>query len=295
VLAPHRQSVNVGGVPVDTLIRLGVIGVLVSAVAMAASFRAQTPLALRSIEAEATQFKVTMSDGRVLRSPQLVGATLLVAIGAETRRLRIDAVETDPGDPQKGRQPAPNVFLHTLSVEAADGSWQNICLPGPDDRRQAFPLAGRAAPDATIQPAERGAFEITCTGGAQGKCVRFGYGPRQGTFQDTPDGASPYDLYNACVRMVRADCSGDGRGTKRDGTLIDPYDAFGIQRADTGLEFEAGWTRDGAVCVSHVRVRENISLDESDKLPTLRNRTGDACTEEFARAHGALIFNRSRP
>jgi hypothetical protein len=152
VLAPHRQSVNVGGVPVDTLIRLGVIGVLVSAVAMAASFRAQTPLALRSIEAEATQFKVTMSDGRVLRSPQLVGAARLVAIGAETRRLRIDAVETDPGDPQKGRQPAPNVFLHTLSVEAADGSWQNICLPGPDDRRQAFPLAGRAAPDATIQP-----------------------------------------------------------------------------------------------------------------------------------------------
>ena len=29
--------------------------------------------------------------------------------------------------------------------------------------------------------------------------------------------------------------------------------------------------------------------------PALRGRTGAICTEEFARAHGALVFNRSRP
>ena len=27
------------------------------------------------------------------------------------------------------------------------------------------------------------------------------------------------------------------------------------------MEFEAGWTAEGAACVRHVRVKENISLD----------------------------------
>ena len=239
---------------------------------------------LQSIEADRTQFKVTLTDGRELRSPDLVGATLTVAVRGNIRRMRIDAVETDPG--------APQVFLHTLSVEAADGSWENICKPGPDGRRQAFPLAGRAHADATIRPAEQGAFEITCTGGAQGKCVRFGYGA-----WDAPQGTSGHDLYNACVRMVRADYSGEGNGTTRDGMLIDLYDRFGIQRSDNDprLEFEAGWNKDGAVCVRHVRVKDNVTLDALEQLPALRGRIGTVCTEEFAREHGAVMFNRSRP
>ena len=108
-----------------------------------------------------------------------------------------------------------------LSVQAADGSWSNICNPGPDGRRQTFPLAGRARADATIAPAAPGAFEITCTGGAQGKCVRFGHYP----WNAVHDGPS-YDLYDTCVRMVRADYAGDGRGTTRDGQSIDLYDRF---------------------------------------------------------------------
>jgi hypothetical protein len=247
---------------------------------------------LKLIEAEGTQFKVTLTDGRVLRSLELVGATLTIATGDGSHRLRIDAVETDPGDPARGHPPASDVFLHTLSMQAADGSWSNICNPGPDSRRQAFPLTGRVRSDATIGPASPGAFEITCTGGAQGKCVRFGYHP----WNVAEDGPS-YDLYNACVRLVRADYAGDGRGTTRDGQSIDLYDSFSIQKPDNdpGQEFEAGWSRDGAVCVRHVRVKDNVSLDELEKLPALRNRTGEVCTEEFARAHGAIIFNRSAP
>ena len=99
------------------------------------------------------------------------------------------------------------------------------------------------------------------------------------------------------MRMVRADYSGDGKGTTRDGMLIDLYDVAGIEldTGPSGMDFEAGWTKDGAVCVRHVRVKENTSLDALEKLTSLRGRTGAVCTEQFARAHGAVIFNRSWP
>ena len=49
--------------------------------------------------------------------------------------------------------------------------------------------------------AEPGVLELTCTGGAQAKCVRFGYRP----WETGPDGRPMRGLYNACVRMVRAE------------------------------------------------------------------------------------------
>lgn len=62
-----------------------------------------------SIEAEETRFKVTLSDGQILRSPDLIGAVLTIDAGKEAMRVRIDAVERDP---ERGR-----VWLHTLSVQ----------------------------------------------------------------------------------------------------------------------------------------------------------------------------------
>lgn len=138
-----------------------------------------------------------------------------------------------------------------------------------------------------------GIFAITCTAGAQGKCVRLGYRP----WERGPDGHSLRGLYNACIRMVRADYGGDGQGTTRDGTVIDPYDDWRIQTADMveGQDLEAAWVPDGAVCVRHVRIRENMSIEELEqRYPWLRGRTGPVCTEEFGRSHGALLFNRSR-
>ena len=79
---------------------------------------------------------------------------------------------------------------------------------------------------------------------------------------------------------------------------IDLYDDSGVQKPDNSAidAFEAGWTPGGAVCVHHVRVKENTTLAELEALyPALRGRTGAVCTEEFARAHGAILFNRSPP
>jgi hypothetical protein len=106
------------------------------------------------------------------------------------------------------------------------------------------------------------------------------------------------DLYNACVRMMRADYCGDGQATTRDGTLIDLYDDRRIQTLDqqSDREFEAGWTAGGAVCVRHVRIKENISLDAlARRCPKLKDALGADCTEDRARDLGASLFNRSLP
>jgi hypothetical protein len=101
--------------------------------------------------------------------------------------------------------------------------------------------------------------------------------------------------------MVRADYGGRGEGTTRNGMRIDLYDIEGINSPDRSalsrdLVFEAGWNAEGAVCVNHPRVAENVTLAEIERRwPKLAGRTGAICTEEFARSHGAVIFNRSAP
>ena len=125
----------------------------------------------QSVEVEGTEFKVTLTDGQVLRSAELAGATLTITTTAGPLRLRIDGVERDP---DAKTQP---VWLHSFSTEAADGSRHNLCNAGPDGRRQGFPLAFRPRGDGAMEPAEPGVFELVCTAGARGKCVRFGYLP----------------------------------------------------------------------------------------------------------------------
>lgn len=228
------------------------------------------------IAVQGTEFVVATADGRERRSAELVGAVLTVRVSGRPMRLRIAAVERDPDD-RTG-----SIWLHTLERSQADGSWANVCNAGPDGRRQAFPLEGGPH-----------GLELSCTGGAIAKCVRFGYR----RWDVGADGASLASLHAACVRMVRADYGGD-RGWTKNGMRIDLYDDRGVQVADYAPEdaFEAGWTPDGAVCVNHVRVKDNVTLAElEERYPALRGRTGAVCTEAFARAHGAILFNRSPP
>jgi ADYC domain len=175
---------------------LALAPILIAALFLSASPQ-QAAAAVRSIEVEGTEFKVTLTDGRLLRSAGLVGSTLTISTGAGSVRLHIDGVERDPD--------AKNslVWLHTFSIEAADGASLNVCDAGPDGRRQGFPLAMRPRADGTMEPAEPGVFEFVCTAGARGKCVRFGYLPWAS--------AAMRDIYNACVRMVRADYCGEGK------------------------------------------------------------------------------------
>ena len=250
---------------------LGILALL-GLVAPARSEDSRTP---RSIAVVGTEIVVDLADGQTLRSKDLVGAVLDVRFEGRPAKVRIAAVERDTSD-RSG-----SVWLHTLEGRQADGSWTNLCQAGPDGRRQGFPLmlAGR--------------LEFTCTSGALGKCVRFGYRP----WALATDGSPLAALHAACVRMVRADYGGTGEPWTRDGMAIDVYDPQGIQVPDNAPDqaFEAGWSPDGAVCVHHVRVAENTTLGALEaRYPALRGRTGAVCTEAFARRHGAVLFNRSR-
>lgn len=233
-------------------------------------------------EVAGTGFRVTLSDGSVREGTDLAGAVLVFRIEGKAARVRIAAIRPDRNDKA--------VLLHDLRAADTDAP---LCNPGPNGMQAGFPLAGRAAPDGTLLKAGPEAFELTCSSGAQGKCVRFGYRP----WETAADGRSMRDYFNACVRMVRADYCGDGRGWTRDGMPIDLWDNGGIQKDDVNtnpmLTFEAGWSPHGAVCVAHTRMPENITLDRL-KAVCPRLATVPTCDEASAEGAGALLFNRSR-
>jgi hypothetical protein len=90
--------------------------------------------------------------------------------------------------------------------------------------------------------------------------------------------------------------AGGGKGTTRNCQLIDLYDRFGIIKPADGspAEFAAGFALGGAVCVRHVRVKENTSLAElAATVLRIAHETGEVCTEEHAATAGASLVDRS--
>lgn len=244
-----------------------------------ASGPASAEVTLRQLGAEGGDFRAELSDGRVLRGADLVGATLRLVIDGAPAELRIDAAERDT----LGH--APDIWLFSLTREGPGGTREPYCLPDPEGRALAIPYT-----------AADGSLALTCTAGGIGKCMRAGYRP----WAMAPDGRTPLAPYHAaCVNMFRGAYGGPARAFTRDGMRIDLYDRIGIQTPDNDPAdaFEAGWDPEGAVCLAHPRVPENGSLAEIVAVvPRLAGRTGlEACTEERAAALGALLFNRSRP
>ncbi len=241
---------------------------------------AQTPApSITRFGAAGGDFQATLSDGRTLRGADLVGATLNLTVAGTPLRLRLDSAEADAGH--------PDVWLFGMTVIAANGAETPYCLPDPNGRSLAMPYP------AADQPL---GLAITCSAGATGKCLRFGYRP----WAMAPDGVTSLAPYHAaCVNLVRAAYGGPPRGWTRDGMAIDIYDHIGIQEPGMAPDhaFEAGWTPQGAVCVAHTRVPENGSVEDVvAAVPRLAGATGaQSCTEARATALGAMLFNRSRP
>jgi ADYC domain len=277
----------------NTMLAASLLAMVGSASSAMASTTAAAPAAAVGVAApavpelavEGTAFVLRQPDGSELRGAQLVGAELDLAGGVT---VRIDAVRPDPGDK------SGETLLHALSTRGADGAWVPLCDADREGKREGFPVpgrwdeAGRYHADASASH-----FALTCTSGAQAKCVRFGYKP----WKAAPDGTPMAAMYEACVHMTRADYCGDGVATTRDGTQIDIFDRHGVQRPESPAEFrfEAGWSPTGAVCVNHTRIPDNITLDQlAQRCPRLAAALGTSCTEESAAKLGAVLFNRSR-
>jgi hypothetical protein len=176
--------------------------------------------------------RVVTPGGRILTSPDLVGAVLdTVDEDGRAITVRIDTVAQDPTDL------SGDIWLHGFSVlDHEAGLWREFCQSAPDGTRAGFPLAGRWTTDMRHLPASS-SFTLTCTSGASGKYVRMGYKPWRKVGTD-----SLWEYHQACVRVIRADYGGDGISHTRDGP---------------GSTYSTGWAFSGgtmSLTASHLRL-----------------------------------------
>lgn len=226
---------------------------------------------------DGTEFVVTTPEGRQLRSADLVGATLKLEAGGRPVEIVIESVEVDR------HAVGGQVVLHALLVKEEGGRSVPLCRPDAEGRNLGFPVSDG-----------RGGFDLTCTSGAVGKCIRWGYRP----WDERPGGAPLAALHRACMHMTRADYGGDGQAHTRNGTLIDMDDRHGIQTFEprVSMTFEAAWGVDGAICVARPRFADLVTLTQlAERYSKLHDRLGpQACTEEQARHDPrTLLLNRS--
>jgi hypothetical protein len=228
-------------------------------------------LAQPTLTADRTEFVLHLPDGRILRSQELVGATL--RLGPENGNSAIAIASVDVRRELDG---AP-LYLHRLTTTKADGTTQDLCAADAEGRALGFPV-----------PDRNGGFTIACTSGAVGKCILSGYSPW------TDAVSRPRELHSACVHAARADYGGDGTSHTRDGTVIAMCDRLGRKPCDHNRRraFEAAWSADGAVCVARPRIRAMVSLrDLARRYPRLRSRVGPkACNLDTARRSSDAIM-----
>ena len=221
--------------------------------------------------------------GRVLTTPDLIGAVFEIEDGGQPLTIRIDSVAYGEEQP---KLPLLAISIRNLNT----GGWVPFCQPDAKGRRVGFPVAGRWTAKGRYEKDPENFF-LTCTSGAQGKCILFGYDP----WGHGPNGEDLDPFYEACTHMVRADYAGVGAPNTRNGTLIDIYDIAGVQLTDTEMgaeyRFEAGWAPTGAVCVAKTRFENLLPLKV---LLESRPDLGGTCDEAEARRRGAMVFNRSK-
>jgi hypothetical protein len=238
------------------------------------------------VQVDGYEFVLRMKDGEVRRGGQVAGLVVSVPDGPT---LRLAAVRRDDS--------VPGLFLYELQrQDAPSGRWTAACEPNHAGERLGFPLHGRTDESGGFVP-DAHRIRITCLSGALGKCVRAGYG--MAGLAGRPEEAERLALYQACVRMMRADYCGDGRSATRAGEHIHFWDDRRVNEApaEAKASFEAGWSPQGAVCVHHARVPDIASLASVlGACPRLGAApSGPACTESQARAAGAVLFESSTP
>lgn len=261
---------------------LAIIGAVLAFLQTAPAVAAEAPATL---QARGYAFSLTLPDGRVLGSRDLVGA--VIEMDDPAGRLvtaRIDAVT-----PSRER---PDILLHTLSVlDPVSRTWSPMCGADIHGRRAAFPVPGRWQGEEGFVK-DRSSWFLTCTAGSQGKCILWGYDP----WGTGPGGEDLAPYYQACQHMVHADYVGDGEPNTRNGTEFDIWDGLGIQKPETvgdpAFAFEAGWSATGAVCVARTRWPDLLPL--AALLARKPSLAASPCDAAEAGRRGALLFARSR-
>jgi hypothetical protein len=240
-----------------------------------------------SLRVEGTQIVLTDDRGQELRGAGIEGVELDLS---DLGTLRVQRNAIDPG----ARFSAETWLLDAELRPPGATAFANACATRAGDDARMVIYQGYLDPDLHYVD-DHTRFSLSCVGGVEAKCLRWGYLPwRRAPAADVP--LAPY--FESCVRLARADYCGDGRASTREGTAVDIHDEVGVLQRTPNLHefaFEAGWTPRGAVCVHHTRIPEILALDA---LPQRCARLADAprgedCTEAVARASGALLMVRS--
>ena len=226
---------------------------------------------------------IETSEGKVFSKKEVKGAEFVLPPAV---KIRIDDVT------EKASAAGQALLFYQLSFfDTAAQSWQPYCDKDPQGNQLALFYYGHVDQEKGYQPVNK--ISITCSSGVIAKCMTWGYSP----YAEHTNAAA---LFNACLRMARADYCGNGKGYTRNGTLINIYDNLGIQKRgdiqeDQELAFEAAWNEKGAVCVHHSRIQENIDIEGliracPEKFSAAN--TGESCSQK--RYPDALLYNDSR-
>ncbi len=222
------------------------------------------------------------TEGAPLSGTSIVGSTWPAHLsnGAAVI-LRIDAV-------MQGTGANADVWSYRLSV-SADGTWRPLCLDPGGTAIFADSVPGtwnyaQGVPGGGSYQAATSNFTLACRGSAIAKCVELGYKPWTGNQTELA----------ACVRALRGDYCGNGTPYTVDGTVVNIYDADGIQLDGLAWDAEAEWTPDGATCVSkkkETRFSQVTALKPACYPDTLKAKK--TCGTGFT--SGAAIITELRP
>jgi hypothetical protein len=209
---------------------------------------------LNGTELNGTLLSGVTADGTILSGSQLEGALLHgTATNGASVLLRIQ--EVTPGA-------NPDIYLYQVTYRTTRG-WRPLCgVDGQGNDIPATAVAGvwnyaEGVPGGGSHSDDPNQFTFACVGSAIAKCVALGYEPWQSAQQCSNGSCETVSLapyHQACTRLLRADYCGNGQPYTQDGTLVDLYDALGIQSDTEDWPFEAEWTDSGARCLVHQRL-----------------------------------------
>ena len=186
-----------------------------------------------------------LSDGSTVEGTAWAGAMFRGrAADGSPVPLRIETVDS----------PGSDLHFYTVS-RARPGhngpEWSPLCEPDPNDDIRAMAVGARWDQNNGDRVPSSTHFTFACPTGAVAKCISFGYGPWL-------NGEVMEGAHQACTRAVRFDVCGKGQSNTIDGTQIHVYDRLDHPIRQNLFDrkfFEAGWTPNGAHCLSHLRWR----------------------------------------
>ncbi|MBI4433188.1 hypothetical protein HY632_00290 [Candidatus Uhrbacteria bacterium] len=237
------------------------------------------------------QLFLRVGAGQEVTGSRIVGLTFHEANDRALPLIRIDGIE-------RVSEFADLVLYHFSEQDPITHTWSPVCAPDGEGSRLGFPWSDAWYSGDDSTGAEK--FQIACTSGAIGKCVRFGYAP----WKRGPHGESLSEYHASCTRLLRADYCGVGVPHTKDGMMVDVMDEIGVQRVSrhSPRSFEASWGPDGALCIARPRLPmtnataalQSIMDECPDRWTTSVPAMRDGCMVRARPEHARpFLWNRS--